>query len=152
VPNASQITNGFLVLNKNDVITIYVKPSSGIKDHPGGSTMEKYICPICGFDELEEKPYINGGGSHEICPSCGFQFEYSEYEDVDFGDVDSGDGPMPDNILKKAFQLYRKAWIENGAALFSPEVFSKECQENGSLKKEKVKEQLENINISIKQV
>ncbi len=32
-------------------------------------------CPVCGYPGLEEKPRTSaGGGSFEICPSCGFQF------------------------------------------------------------------------------
>lgn len=32
-------------------------------------------CPVCGFSELEAAPRgTSGGGSYEICPSCGFQF------------------------------------------------------------------------------
>jgi hypothetical protein len=54
------------------------------EDNPG------YMCPICGFDALEELPYERygdpvlvgphveplevGAPTHEICPSCGFHF------------------------------------------------------------------------------
>lgn len=32
-------------------------------------------CPVCGFPGLAEAPRSpSGGGSYEICPSCGFQF------------------------------------------------------------------------------
>jgi hypothetical protein len=35
-----------------------------------------YVCPVCGFPELDEPPRspVSGGGSYEICPSCGFEF------------------------------------------------------------------------------
>ena len=34
-----------------------------------------YTCPCCGFPALKEPPRsVSGGGSYEICPSCGFQF------------------------------------------------------------------------------
>ena len=34
-----------------------------------------HLCPVCGYPKLREKPRtISGGGSFEICPSCGFQF------------------------------------------------------------------------------
>ncbi len=34
-----------------------------------------YVCPVCGYPELEEPPRsTSGGASYEICPSCGFQF------------------------------------------------------------------------------
>jgi NAD(P)-dependent dehydrogenase (short-subunit alcohol dehydrogenase family) len=33
-----------------------------------------HVCPVCGFPELTEPPRgLSGGGSHEICPSCGFE-------------------------------------------------------------------------------
>ena len=32
-------------------------------------------CTVCGYPKLEEPPRApSGGGSYEICPSCGFQF------------------------------------------------------------------------------
>lgn len=32
-------------------------------------------CPVCGYPDLDEPPRsASGGGSYEICPSCGFQF------------------------------------------------------------------------------
>lgn len=32
-------------------------------------------CPVCGYPALREPPHASsGGGSYEICPSCGFQF------------------------------------------------------------------------------
>jgi hypothetical protein len=32
-------------------------------------------CPVCGFPELDAPPRSSsGGGSYEICTSCGFQF------------------------------------------------------------------------------
>jgi len=34
-----------------------------------------YMCPACGYPELTEPPYTSGGGgSYEICYSCGFEF------------------------------------------------------------------------------
>jgi len=39
----------------------------------------KHICPVCGFPKLTETPRSSGGGgSYEICPSCGFQFGVSD--------------------------------------------------------------------------
>lgn len=34
------------------------------------------MCPVCGFLGLNEPPRSpeTGGGSYEICPSCGFEF------------------------------------------------------------------------------
>jgi hypothetical protein len=37
--------------------------------------MTAHVCPICGFSALVQAPRTSsGGGSYEICPSCGFQF------------------------------------------------------------------------------
>ena len=34
-----------------------------------------FICPVCDYPKLSEPPRSEfGGGSFEICPSCGFQF------------------------------------------------------------------------------
>ena len=34
-----------------------------------------HTCPVCAFAKLQEPPHsASGGGSYEICPSCGFQF------------------------------------------------------------------------------
>lgn len=35
-----------------------------------------HTCPVCGYVGLDEPPRSpnTGGGSYEICPSCGFQF------------------------------------------------------------------------------
>lgn len=34
-----------------------------------------HLCPVCGYPDLFEAPRsASGGGSYEICPSCGFQF------------------------------------------------------------------------------
>ena len=38
-----------------------------------------HTCPCCGFPALQEPPRsASGGGSYEICPSCGFQFGVSD--------------------------------------------------------------------------
>jgi predicted RNA-binding Zn-ribbon protein involved in translation (DUF1610 family) len=57
----------------------------------------KYICPVCGFPDLYDPPRSEfGGGSYEICPSCGFQFGVS----------DENDG--------LSYEEWREAWIEQG--------------------------------------
>jgi hypothetical protein len=34
-----------------------------------------FTCPVCGYPALDEPPRSqDGGGSYEICPSCGFEF------------------------------------------------------------------------------
>ena len=41
-----------------------------------------HTCPCCGFPALREPPRsASGGGSYEICPSCGFQFGVSDDDD-----------------------------------------------------------------------
>lgn len=41
----------------------------------------KHTCPVCGFKGLAEPPYDHEGNhSHEICPCCGFQFGFDDYE------------------------------------------------------------------------
>jgi hypothetical protein len=43
------------------------------------SLSKKYMCPVCGYAELDDPPREpTGGGSYEICPSCGFQFGVSD--------------------------------------------------------------------------
>ena len=40
---------------------------------------ETYSCPVCGYDRLHDPPRSEtSGGSDEICPSCGFQFGFSD--------------------------------------------------------------------------
>lgn len=47
---------------------------------------QTYHCPICGYPGLLDRPRTaNGGGSDEICPSCGFQFGYTD-DDLGFTD------------------------------------------------------------------
>jgi hypothetical protein len=54
-------------------------------------------CPVCGYDGLDEEPRLSaGGGSFEICPSCGFQFGVSD-DDEGF-----------------TYDAWRKQWIDGG--------------------------------------
>mgnify|MGYP006899960767 FL=1 len=66
------------------------------------------VCPVCGYDGLEEPPYANysdpSTGSFEICSCCGFQFG------VD--DLDKG----------ISHTEYRDQWIKNGAKWYSKSV------------------------------
>lgn len=42
----------------------------------------KNICPICGLDGLDFKPYDEKGfGTFEICPCCGFEFGCDDFPD-----------------------------------------------------------------------
>jgi hypothetical protein len=37
--------------------------------------VERYVCPACGYPGLSEAPRLRGGGgSYEICSSCGFEY------------------------------------------------------------------------------
>ncbi len=57
----------------------------------------KHLCPVCGFPELTEPPRSkSGGGSYEICPSCGYQFG-----------VDDDDKRIP-------FATARETWVAGG--------------------------------------
>ncbi|MCK4543621.1 MAG: hypothetical protein KAU17_15425 [Spirochaetales bacterium] len=63
-----------------------------------------YICPVCGYSELDEPPYDDGGNpSYNICDCCGFEFGF-----------DDGSEEM-------SFEAYRKKWIDEGIKWFSPD-------------------------------
>jgi hypothetical protein len=56
-----------------------------------------YTCPVCRFPGLAEPPMSpSGGGSYEICPSCGFQFGVS--------DEDRGE----------TYASWRERWVADG--------------------------------------
>ena len=70
---------------------------------------EQYLCPVCGYPELLEKPFdINGGGSYEICPSCGFEFGYDDCNHIDY----SKETYL--FVREQCIKAWRKKWIENG--------------------------------------
>ena len=57
-----------------------------------------HTCPVCGFPKLNEPPRSpSGGGSYEICPSCGFQFG-----------VDDDDKGV-------TFDQWRERWVAAGS-------------------------------------
>ena len=62
--------------------------------------MTNTACPSCGYPNLTESPYKGkhgeGNGSLEICPSCGFQFGYT------------------DHSKRITHGQWREQWIENG--------------------------------------
>ena len=59
---------------------------------------EKYICPVCGYDGLEEPAYDETGEpSFEVCSCCGFEFGFDDF------------------VEHKTFKQYRNEWIKNGA-------------------------------------
>jgi transcription elongation factor Elf1 len=60
----------------------------------------KFVCPVCGFNELPEPAYDETGtSSFEICPCCGTEFGY-------------------DDSSVKHSEL-RKKWISAGAKWWS---------------------------------
>ncbi len=36
------------------------------------------LCPVCGYPDLYDPAYDGDLGSLEICPSCGYQFGYTD--------------------------------------------------------------------------
>ena len=52
---------------------------AGPARQPANLETMRHTCPVCGFPKLKETPRTHdGGGSYEICPSCGFQFGVSD--------------------------------------------------------------------------
>lgn len=62
------------------------------------SENDRFTCPACGFPGLTEEPRsrTTGGGSYEICPSCGFEFGVTD-DDRGF-----------------TYEQWRERWIGNG--------------------------------------
>ena len=55
------------------------------------------MCPVCGYPHLSEQPRsASGGGSYEICPSCGFEFG------------------VTDDDLGYTYEKWRQHWIDGG--------------------------------------
>ncbi|TDM04204.1 hypothetical protein [Macrococcus carouselicus] len=105
----------------------------------------KYICPVCGYDQIESQPYdIYGNGSHDICDCCGFEFGYSEDFEVSHKSI-----KLPYSSLDWAFSRYREAWLENGAEIFMEEYYPSEFNKNGYVKKDILESQLLRINIKV---
>jgi hypothetical protein len=62
-----------------------------------------YACPVCGYPELTEPPHSEeGGGSYEICPSCGFEFGFD------------------DDARGISYETWRKEWVRRGMPWSSP--------------------------------
>lgn len=65
--------------------------------------MKKYICPVCGYDNLDEEPYEDDRiPSHNVCDCCGCKFGCDDNEN------------------------YRRKWIEYGGKWFIPELKPKD--------------------------
>ena len=56
-----------------------------------------HLCLVCAYPKLNEPPRSqSGGGSYEICPSCGFEFGVS------------------DDDLGHTYESWRQAWLAKG--------------------------------------
>jgi len=65
------------------------------------NNIKYYICPVCGYDKLDEPPYDEHGcSSFDICPCCGVEFGYDDFA-------------TPHSVL-------RDKWVENGMIWWSP--------------------------------
>lgn len=107
--------------------------------------MEKNICPVCGYDGLDEEPYgENLNPSYNICDCCGFEYGYSEDNEVDLGYI-----VVPNEMKEAAFQLYRKQWVENGTPVHTPTNFPKTHQKNEQVKRESLITQFEKLQLPI---
>ncbi|WP_018887189.1 hypothetical protein [Paenibacillus massiliensis] len=66
--------------------------------------MSKYVCLVCGYDELDYPQWdANGFPTYEICNCCGFESGF---------DDDAKDNP-------ESIEDYRTRWINEGAKWFS---------------------------------
>lgn len=66
-----------------------------------------FVCPVCGFPELTEEPRSSsGGGSYEICYSCGFEFGFSD-DDAGF-----------------TYESWRAEWVAAGMPWRSDGIYS----------------------------
>lgn len=70
-------------------------------------TAGRYLCPVCGFPNLEEPPWNNDAGSDEICPSCGTHFGYD--------DAAGGDAAARETVYRRL----RARWHSVDNQLFS---------------------------------
>ena len=68
--------------------------------------MQKFLCPICGYPELDEPAYdpTYGVPSFDICACCGYEFGYG------------------DPTEQAAKERFLKSWIEFGTPWFRPDL------------------------------
>lgn len=98
----------------------------------------KYICPICGYDKLEEDPYYNGVlASYSICSCCGFEFgvTYNNELDVEIGIYSE----------EEAIEYYRKMWILTGALWFYEQIYERDTLPDSDCTEEELEEIREKI-------
>jgi hypothetical protein len=70
--------------------------------------IDRYLCPVCGYPDLEEPPWTNDEPSDEICPSCGTHFGYH--------DAAGGDAAKREGVYRRL----REAWRASGSRWFTP--------------------------------
>jgi hypothetical protein len=69
-------------------------------------TAQERTCPVCGYAELFDIPWVGGHPSDEICPCCGTHFGYDDFE--------------TDAAARSArHAALRKAWVDAGYPWFS---------------------------------
>jgi hypothetical protein len=62
------------------------------------------ICPVCGYDQLDEGPFTpEGCPTYEICPCCGFEYGFDD-ESEGF-----------------TYSQFRQRWIARGYHWFDKE-------------------------------
>ncbi|WP_276729934.1 hypothetical protein [Bacillus sp. (in: firmicutes)] len=102
----------------------------------------KHTCPVCGFKGLTEPPYDHEGNhSHEICPCCGFQFGFDDYE------MRREDGSYLDP--SESIAAYRKNWLAGGAVIFSPDCCPPHQQKEQKVLQHVLTKQLKHINVHL---
>lgn len=73
--------------------------------------VNKYICPICGYDKLKNNPTQD---SYEICPCCGYEFGSFEYNKEDISKYFPKFQENPE-----VFSFIRNQWIGNNFTWWS---------------------------------
>lgn len=71
------------------------------------SGCETFLCPVCGYDRLEEPPWCDDSPSDEICPSCGTHFG--------FDDAAGGSAAR----RAAAHRALRDLWVSDGCRWYS---------------------------------
>ncbi|WP_290758621.1 MULTISPECIES: hypothetical protein [unclassified Exiguobacterium] len=101
----------------------------------------KYICPVCGYDRMDDVAYYeNGDASFELCSCCGFQFGVED-------DVEIDDGIFLSK--SEAHDLYRANWLKDGAKIFSDYAFERGTGKGEPLARTALKKQLRAIHIRL---
>jgi len=105
-----------------------------------------HVCSVCGFEGLEEPIFIDGEYSktYEICSCCGFEYGFSEDNDVIHGFI-----TIPEEFLEVAFQLYRKKWIEEGMKIFNPDTIPENKRNKDILKFDILIKQLKGLKLDL---